>query len=373
MLTPGEFVVNRRAASDPRNAALLEQMNGGPGGPSMGMGMPSQGLSREALVELLQVLLGGGGGDQMCPQCAGQGCGMCMGGRVPGYKHGGWVLPVAALAAITAPLWAPAAAGALGLGAASGAGAGAAGAGAAGAGATTIGSGTAAGLSVGPTAAVPGLAHTANTGLLGTLTRTVQMHPGLVKGGEMAYGAAQDQRDQREQGMMQREQDSNDAVQRYLMARQQSESVPGYAIGGFVGPTWAKPGGMSPFIAVRPGGGGGGPLAPPPHTGAPPVAGPGNLPMNWANPGAMAGMAEAGARDANDYASGVYRQAQLAGADPGAQAAYRLRALAGAGRGSAEALSKYRTDNAAAEQQRLFDLYKQSKDFEYQAALKRIH
>ena len=100
--------------------------------------------------------------------------------------------------------------------------------------------------------------------------------------------------------------------------------------------------------------------------------------------GALNAMNEAGARDANDYASGVGRQAVLADADPGAQAAYRLRALAGASRGVADRLSTYRTDMAgkdleyrraleASNSGRAFDLEKQRIDAYNQERLKRIH
>ena len=87
--------------------------------------------------------------------------------------------------------------------------------------------------------------------------------------------------------------------------------------------------------------------------------------------------------DANNFASGVYRQAQREGADPGAQAAYRLRALAGASRGSADRLQGYRTDAAAKDldyrrgidstnAQRNFDFEKQRRDAYNQERLKRM-
>jgi hypothetical protein len=161
----------------------------------------------------------------------------------------------------------------------------------------------------------------------------------------------------------------NAALAGYQAARARSEQ--GYAAGGwaggwnpwsrwqgpqsgFGGGTW-KPG-VKPQAEPKPPGG---------IVGVDPNA-------NWTNPGTLGTLTEAGARDANDFASGVFRQAQLEGADPGAAAAYRLRALASAGRGAADAASKYRTEQAGAEVQRLYDLYKQSKDYEYQAKLKRI-
>lgn len=357
-LTPGEFVVNRTAASDPNNAQMLEHMNqqgleqGGyedaysaPDGSMQHEGMEAQspGLSREALVELLTVLLSGQGDE-----------GYGLGGWVG--KHKGLLL---GLGAAALPFALPA------IGAALGGGGAAASTGAA-AGASGVGS-----------VAVPATAHTVNTGLLGTLTRTAQMHPGLMKAAVGAYGVKQDMDQRSAQERAQQEQMDLAANNDYLNARQRSEQ--GYAFGG---PVWGRAGWTSPTWARGGMVGAAQPALGPAAAGDRP-GGAWNQAYVGADPSVMNGMAEAGSRDANDYASGVFRQAQLEGADPGAQAAYRLRALAGASRGAADRLGAYRTDMAAKDldyrrgidstnAQRNFEFEKQRRDAYNQERLKRM-
>jgi hypothetical protein len=341
-LEPGEFVVPREAAQDPQNAQMLEGMQSqalqerGMGG-GMGGGMEAPGLSYSALVELLQVLLHG----------------------QQGYSLGGWVSkhPWAIPLAVGAAALAPAAIGALGAG---GAGGGAAAGGAA----TAAGPVTAAGVS--PMAAVPATQH------FGYGASFLGQHPGVAgavsagqKYGPSGMAALDRYQAGRTQSQSADEASDSEAISRYLAARQASEQ--GYAMGGPVGqwPQW-RPNWAGPQRQPTPQSGTG--LNP---TGFPDSHLTGtNISSNWVHPGQYGVLAEAGARDANDFASGVYRNAQLEGADPGSAAAYRLRALASAGRGAADSASKYRTEQMGLESQRLYDLYKQSKDFEYQAKLK---
>lgn len=375
-LTPGEFVVNRTAAQKPENAMALEQMNqqglqeGGmqdaysaPDGSQMHEGMEAQapGLSREALVELLMVLL------------AGQ--------QTEGYGLGGWVKNhkglLLGLGAAALPFALPAIAGLAGSGGA------------------VASAGTAAGASGVGSVAVPATMHTVNTGLLGTLVRTAQMHPGVMQAAQGLYGAKQNMDASHAQNMQEQERENEVASANYQNARARSEADRGYAYGGpvegnrplwsgrpFSGGAWARQtmGGQQPMGRAQAAPGGGG------ATNADPTAGvyPWRQSYVGQDQGALNAMNEAGARDANDYASSVGRQAILADADPGAQAAYRLRALAGASRGVADRLSTYRTDQAgkdleyrraleASNSGRAFDLEKQRIDAYNQERLKRIH
>lgn len=377
-LTPGEFVVNRTAAQKPENAMALERMNqqglqeGGyqdaysaPDGSSMHEGMEAQspGLSREALVELLSVLLSGQQDD-----------GYGLGGWVG--KHKGLLL---GLGAAALPFALPALAGL------------------AGAGGATASAGAAAGASGVGSVAVPATMHTVNTGLLGTLVRTAQMHPGLMKAGTALYGVGQEQQAAQQANRQREDEEGNIASANYQNARARSEADSGYAMGGpvfgnrpvwagspFGGGAWARgsqTGAMGGQMAMGRGqAAAGGPQ------GVSTEPGIGQWRQNYVgqDPGTLNAMNEAGARDANDYASGVGRQAVLADADPGAQAAYRLRALAGASRGVADRLSTYRTDMAgkdleyrraleASNSGRAFDLEKQRIDAYNQEKLKRIH
>jgi len=232
----------------------------------------------------------------------------------------------------------------------------------------------------------------------GTLIRLAASHPGLIKAGTALYGVGQEQRAAQQQNRQVEDEESNVASANYQNARARSEADSGYAMGGtvmgnrpmwagspFGGGAWAKgsqTAAMGGQMAM-----GRGQAAP---GGAAPAADPtaGGYPWRQSyvgqDQGALNSMNEAGARDANDYASGVGRQAVLADADPGAQAAYRLRALAGASRGVADRLSTYRTDMAgkdleyrraleASNSGRAFDLEKQRIDAYNQEKLKRIH
>jgi len=231
--------------------------------------------------------------------------------------------------------------------------------------------------------------------------RTAQMHPGVMQAAQGLYGVGQEQRAAQQQNRQVEDEESNVASANYQNARARSEADSGYAMGGtvmgnrpiwagspFSGGAWAK-GSQTAAMGGQMGMGRGQAAtggAPGVAQGVSPEPGISQWRQSYVgqDQGALNAMNEAGARDANDYASGVGRQAVLSDADPGAQAAYRLRALAGASRGVADRLSTYRTDMAgkdleyrraleASNRGRAFDLEKQRIDAYNQERLKRIH